>query len=704
MYSEAQQKEYFDKSKELLHSEASLNHETYQLLVQLIRFHEWKYYVQNDPLLSDAEYDQLYKALGKTESENPSWITNESPSQRVSSDLTDSFSAVSHFSPMLSLDNANSAEDLRGFDERLRRYLGLDQSAEIEYCVEPKYDGGTLVLVYEDDVLVRAATRGNGSQGDDITANARVIRTVPLSADMKSKGWTRMELRGEALMSKAHFHKLNDLREKEGQSLFANPRNASTGGLRMKDPEETQERGLELFIFQLAYLESTDDSLQYLTHSESLDILDGLGFKTPREERCTFPTIEGVIDYCNEWAEERENYPYEIDGMVIKANQFEIQDRSGNTAHHPRWAIAYKFKAKQATTKLIDIEYQVGKVGSITPVAKLDPVQLAGVTVSSVSLHNADFITARDLHIGDTVLVERAGDVIPYIVKAFPELRDGTEKKVVFPHACPFAPESDPVLLTREENEVIWRCIDCTCGKQSLQKIIYHVSKPAMNIDGLGKSLVEKFVDLGWIKDIADVYNLDYVAVSELDGLGDRSAGKLELAINAAKKNPIHRLLHSLSLHHLGAKASKIIAAEINHVLDLPKWTEEDFSAIKDIGPVLSKNMVEYFKNEQNIELLRKMESCGVNLHQLEADKPLVHSADAALLGKSILFTGSLQQMGRKEAQAMAEKAGAKNISAVSSKLNILVVGEKAGSKLKKAQSIGTVEILTEQEFIDLVK
>jgi DNA ligase (NAD+) len=387
--------------------------------------------------------------------------------------------------------------------------------------------------------------------------------------------------------------------------------------------------------------------------------------------------------------------------MVVKVNDRELQERTGYTSHHPRWSIAFKFKAKQATTKLLNVEYQVGKIGSITPVAKVEPVQLAGVTVASVSLHNEDFITGKDLHLGDTVLVERAGDVIPYIVKAMDELRDGSEQPIKFPQTCPVNDTDEPVELVRAEGEAAWRCPTCVCGAQNLQQIIFHVSKNAMDIDGMGKSIIERFYELGWLRTIADVYRLDYDQIAQLEGFGQKSADNLKASIEKAKQNPIYRLLHSLAIHHLGRKVSKIIAAEIKHVLDLREWTTEDFTNIKDVGPVVAENIAHYFHDEHNIKMLEEMEALGVNLKQTEDDIPKAASGDGPFVGKTILFTGSLQTMSRKEAQAKAEAAGAKNISAVSGNLDVLVVGEKAGSKLKKAQALGTVQVLTEEEFLE---
>lgn len=704
VYDLGSQKKLFDLSKELLKDPSRSDIDG---LRTVLKFHEWKYYVQNDPVLSDFEYDQLFNRLKEIESARPDLITPDSPTQRVSSDLTETVGTVTHLSPMLSLGNSYNAEDLIDFDSQIKKLIQIDSEADVEYCVEPKFDGGSIVLVYENDYLTRAATRGNGIEGEDITQNIRILPSIPLSVPFSNFGIYRVELRGEALIRKDEFNRLNAIREEEDLPLYANPRNAATGGLRTKDPNETRKRGIEVFFFQLALAEDregTDRLYQWDNHFDQINLLGDLGFKIPTIEKAKAKNINEAIDFIDAWAAKRDQYEYEIDGMVVKVNNHRLQQIAGYTQHHPRWAIAYKFKAKQASTKLINIEYQVGKVGSITPVAKLEPVQLAGVIVSSVSLHNEEFITSRDLRIGDTVLVERAGDVIPYIVKAFEELRDGSEVKVEFPEYCPINNTETPIALLKEDGEAAWRCPTCVCGAQDIQKIIFHVSKVAMDIDGFGKSYVHKFNELGWVRDISDVYNLDYEAIATLEGFGKRSAQNLKTSIDKAKLNPIHRLLHSLSIHHLGQKASKVISEHIDHVLDLAHWSIEDFTRIKDIGPVVAQNVVDYFANESNIELIKRLESFGVNMRQTEADRPKVINTEGPLSGKTILFTGTLTTMGRKEAQLLAEESGAKNISAISGSLNILVAGEKAGSKLKKAQQLGTVEILTEEQFLNIVK
>lgn len=698
-------KNLLEMSKTWLNREVEVDE--ISLLRDALRYHEHKYYVENDPVISDYEYDILYKKLEKLEHLHPELITPESPTQRVGSDLITEFRTIKHITPMLSLENSYNAEDLKNFEKQILKLTGGKDMHLIEYTVEPKYDGGSVALVYENDILVRAATRGNGFEGEDITANMRTLKTVPLRANFSEFGIQKAEIRGEALIRKSKFKEINQDRLKNGLSLFANPRNAATGGLRTKNPNETAKRGIELMAFQLGYAADADgnDVLKKLAgHFEALELLKNLGFKVPGDEKKKCSNIQEVIQFCQENELNRDSHEYELDGMVVKLNDFSLQQLCGNTAHHPRWAIAFKFKAKQATTKLLNIEYQVGKVGSITPVAKLEPVYLAGVTVSSVSLHNEEFITSRDLRIGDMVLVERAGDVIPYIVKCLPEMRDGSEKPFRFPTHCPVNSDtSNPVPLTKKHGESVWRCENCICGAQDLQRIIFHVSKDAMDIDGLGKSQVEKFYELGWLKDISDVYNLDYNLIAQLEGFGEKSVQNLKNSIDKAKKNPIHKLLHSLSIHHLGNKASKLIAERIRHVLDLTKWNLEDFTQIKDIGPVVAENTIKWFSNEKNIAMLQRMETYGVNLFQTEEDKPLESSELGLLSGKTILFTGTLERLGRKEAEQLAASMGAKVLSAVSSNLNILVVGSAAGSKLAKAQKLGTVEIWDENKFLELV-
>jgi DNA ligase (NAD+) len=701
--------ENYARSKAYLNGEVNTSaQEQAEELKQLLRYHEWRYYVQDDPVLGDFEYDTLYKQLEALEAADPELVTQDSPTQRVGSDLTGDSVSVPHLVPMLSLGNSYNADDLAEFDKQVKRMLNMDEADPLPYAVEPKYDGGTIVLVYEDDRLVRAATRGNGVLGEDMTHNARVIRSIPLTAEFSKYGLHKVEIRGEVIIRKDRFEEMNKLRAEAGMTLFANPRNTATGGMRMKSPKEVVDRNLEAFIYSFGYGVDKDgnDAIQPLeTHTKAMDVLTELGFKVPATafERTRTKDISGVYDFCAKWEAQRNDYAYEIDGMVVKVDDLVLQERAGYTSHHPRWAIAYKFAAKQATTTLENVEYQVGKIGTITPVAKTTPVSLAGVMISSVSLHNEDFIRDKDLRLGDKVLLERAGDVIPYIVKPMEDLRDGSEIPIVWPEDCPINHTDTPVKLIREEGEAAWRCPNCVCGKQDLARIVFHVSKAAMDIDGMGKRYVELFHAKGWMNSIVDVYRLPYDWISVLEGFGNKSAVNLEKAVDKARNQPLWRFLYGFSIHHFGKKATQLVAQNIEHALDLADWTEEQFTNIKDIGPTVAKNVTEWFANPANIQMIKELEELGVNVRATEEDRPKAEVTEGPFVGKSMLFTGSLQQLSRKEAQEKAKNAGARIVSAVSGKLDILVVGEKPGSKLKKANALETVVVMTEAEFLEML-
>jgi DNA ligase (NAD+) len=711
MYTPDEQRRLFDLTKRLLaqNTEGGISplEASAQVadLTETIRYHEWRYRELDDAQIPDTDFDKLFDALKSLETRFPELKKSDSPTQAIGSDLGGFGDKVQHLTPTLSLDKAYNEEELTDFDTSVKKLADLDPESEIEYCVEPKFDGGTIVLIYENDQLTRGATRGNGTIGELITENAKVITGIPHKAAFSKYDLRKVELRGEALVHKDNFDKINQKRLADGQQLFANPRNAATGGLRTKDPRDTASRAIEAFVYQIGFAENTEGGnalLSMSNHSHSLEILEDLGFKVPESEKKICRNIAEVIAFCQEWQEKRDTYGYEIDGMVIKVNDLKIQDACGYTSHHPRWAVAFKFKAKAAVTKLLNVEFQVGKTGAITPVGRLEPVQLAGVTVSNVSLHNEDVIRAKDIRIGDQVVVERSGDVIPYIAKSLAEVRTGAEKEIIFPEICPFD-ESKTVNLLRLEGEAAWRCPTCTCGRQDFQKFIFHVSKNAMNIDGMSEATIQRFQEEGWVKTIADFYRLDYSKIAVLKGFGKKSADNIQKAVENAKKNPIQRLLNSLSIQLLGQENAKLIAAEIEHVLDLQQWTVENFTAIKGIGEALAKNVMAYFQNEKNIDILKEMESLGVNLKPTEEDRKTAVNTEGVLSGKTILFTGSLTQFTRDEAEKAAANAGATLVSGVSKNLSILVVGEKAGSKLDKAKKLGMVQILTEQEFVDLI-
>ncbi len=709
MYTQEQERYYYDLSRKFLEEKelpkGAAAEEEMRELEDLLRYHEWRYYVKDDPVISDYEYDLLMKRLQALEEAYPEYASADSPTQRVSSDLTEDFPTVEHLFPLLSLANSYEASDLREFDAQVKRLLNLPEGEQIEYAVEPKFDGSSLGVTYENDRLSWAATRGDGIMGEEITANARVIRSIPLKAAFSEKGISRAEVRGEVLIRKDEFVKINAEREELGEPLFANPRNAAAGSLRMKDPKEVARRRLVLIAYRLGYVGDGDGNalpIPFERHSEATAWLADLGFRTPQqpEELKICKGIEEAIAHCEEWAEKRDAYPFEIDGMVLKVNRYDLQERCGYTAHHPRWAIAYKFKARQATTRLVAVEFQVGRTGVITPVGKLEPVSLAGAMISSVSLHNEDFIRERDLRIGDKVLLERAGDVIPYVVKALTDVRDGSEKPIVYPEFCPVNDAEEPVRLVRRAGEAAWRCPACVCGKQTLRKLVFFVSKDGMDIDGFGEAMVERFYEQGWLRNFADVYRLPYEEIEKLGGFGKKSVENLRVAIERSKNNPLHRLLQSLSIHQVGPKVAKLLAARVKDIFELAEWDEERFKDISEIGPIIAQNVMEFFRQEENLRILRELQELGVNVKRSEEDLPPAERT-GPLAGKTILFTGALQQMSRKEAKELAERAGARVLSGVSSKLNVLVVGEKPGSKLRKARELGSVEIWTEKEFLD---
>jgi len=666
-----------------------------QDLREVLRFHEYRYAILNEPLISDFEYDTLYKELEKIEAAHPGTVTPDSPTQRVAKSLTKEFPTVQHLVPMLSLDNSYNEDDLLDWDRRARELSGLE---ELEYCVEPKFDGASISLVYDHDMLLRGVTRGDGVAGDEITTNVRQIRSVPLSAAFSRYGIQQIEIRGEVLMNKDNFKKYNEQLAEQSLPPLANPRNAAAGSLRIKDPKEVSRRNLEAFLYHVSYFTHGEQPLHEAlkTHSGCLKMLWDLGFRSPQKERKVVKGIQAVIAYCRQYEQKRDELPYEIDGMVIKVNPIDLQDKMGMTTHHPRWAIAFKFKARQATSILRKVEFQVGRTGSITPVAKLDPVPLGGVTVSSVSLFNEEVVREKDLHIGDRVLVERAGDVIPYIVKPMAELRTGKETKIIFPTHCPVCGEK----LVKPEGEAVWRCVNINCPAQVVERIIHFSSKDAMDIRSLGEANVRKFFDLGYLKDIPGIYHLPYDEIRELEGFGEKSVNNLQSAIEVTKKQPLHRLIFGLGIRYVGETTAKTLAGTVSHLSEFAHFTQEDLTNLEDVGPKVAGSVYQFFHNGDNLDMLKKLESLGLNLKSLKSNE----SPGGNLNGQTFLFTGTLSRLKRSEAEEMVEKNGGKILGGVSSKLNNLVVGEDAGSKLEKAKKIASIRILTEDEFIRLLE
>lgn len=697
MYAKEQIIELQKLTNELLSKSSSLLIDKSELssLKEVLRFHEYRYYIENDPLIADFEYDQLYKSLEKIENQNPTLISPDSPTQRVGKGLTKDFPTVQHLVPMLSLDNSYNAEDLKDFDRKAKELTGLHV---IEYCVEPKFDGGSISLIYENDLLTRGATRGDGVEGDDVTINVKQIRSLPLSAKFSSVGIQQIEIRGEVLINKNNFRKYNDGLINQGLSPLANPRNAAAGSLRIKDAAEVAKRNLEAFIYHVSYFSLLPDCQtpeKLLTHAGSLQLLWELGFRSPEKEKKVFTGIDEVIRYCGDFELIRDDLPYEIDGMVIKVNTIALQEKMGMTSHHPRWAIAYKFKARQATTKLIQIDFQVGRTGAVTPVAKLEPVAIGGVTVSSISVHNEDYIKEKDLRIGDMVLIERAGDVIPQIVKSLPDVRTGQEKIIKFPTHCPVCNSQ----LFKEEEEAVWRCINIECPAQVVEKIIHFVSKDAMDIRGFGDANVRKFYDLNLLNDIPGIYTINLSAITGMEGFGQKSIDNLQTAILQSKKQPLHRLIYALGIRFVGETTAKTLAQAVNHLLDFQNYTLEMLQSLEDVGPKVAGSIHHFFSNTDNINMLKQLEELGL---QLKNEKKIVNNV-GNLTGQTFLFTGTLPTLKRSDAEKMAEDNGGKLLSGVSTKLNYLVVGEDAGSKLEKAKKINTVKIISEEEFLQLI-
>jgi len=667
-----------------------------ELLKNILRFHEYRYYILNDPLISDYEYDQLYKALLQIEVSQPGLVTPDSPSQRVGNSLNQGFITVQHLVPMLSLENSYNAEDLTDWERKAKELTGLPA---IEYCIEPKFDGASISLIYENDLLVRAATRGDGVEGEDITNNIRQIRSIPLSAPFSQYGIRQIEIRGEVLISKTSFKKYNDWLQSQNLAPLANPRNAASGSLRMKDPKEVARRNLEAFLYHVSYFIKADDhtavSPLLASHSGTLDMLWQCGFRSPQKEKQVVTGIEEVIQHVHDFELLRDELPYEIDGMVIKVNAISLQDQMGMTTHHPRWAIAFKFKARQATSTLRAVEFQVGRTGAVTPVAKLDPVFLAGVTVSSISIHNEEYIREKDLKIGDHILIERAGDVIPQIVKSLPELRTGNETVIQFPQYCPVCKSQ----LFKEEEEAVWRCINIECEAQVVERMIHFVSKDAMDIKSFGEANVRKFYEAGLLKDIPGIYTLDFSAIAAMEGFGKKSIDNLQLAIEASKKQPLNRLIYALGIRFVGETTAKTLANSISHLLDLAGKTEADLIQLEDVGIKVAASVYRFFSNAENIAMLHILEAYGLQF--MNEKNETVSSGN--LTGQSFLFTGTLTKFKRSEAETLVEQNGGIIVSGVSSKLNYLVVGADAGSKLEKAKKINTVKILSEDDFLQLI-
>lgn len=651
-----------------------------ETLHRLLNQYNHEYYVMDNPSVPDSEYDKLLHELIHIEEEHPEFKTEDSPTVRVGGEAQATFNKVRHDTPMLSLANAFNEEDLRRFDARVREHAG-----KVEYMCELKIDGLAVSLKYENGRFVQGLTRGDGTIGEDITENLRTIRAIPL----KIKKPLTFEVRGEAFMPKASFERLNKEKEEAGEQAFANPRNAAAGSLRQLDSKLAAKRRLSIFLY------SVNDFTNFhaTSQSEALDELDELGFKT-NQNRKRESDIEGVLEYIKYWTEKRQDLSYDIDGIVIKVNDLEEQDELGYTQKSPRWAIAYKFPAEEVVTTLHDIELSVGRTGVVSPTAVLEPVRVAGTTVSRASLHNEDLIHEKDIRIGDSVVIKKAGDIIPEVVRSLPDRRPEGTETYHMPTHCPSCGHE----LVRLDGEVALRCINPKCPAQLVEGMIHFVSRQAMNIDGLGTKLIMQLYDNEIIKDVADLYYLTKDDLLPLERMGEKKADNLLNAIEASKENSFEHLLFGLGIRHLGVKASQVIAERFDNMERLFEVTEEELLEIHDIGDKLATSLITYLNNEDIIALIDKLRAKNVNMKYKGIRTSEIES-DSEFNGLTVVLTGKLHNMTRTEASKWLEAQGAKTTSSVTKNTDLVIAGEDAGSKLTKAEKLGT-EIWSEADFI----
>ena len=650
-------------------------------LVALLNKYSYDYYVEDNPQISDTEYDTLYKQLEKLEQEYPEFILDNSPTQRVGDRVLDEFEKVIHKVPMLSLSNTFSIEDLRDFDSRISK-LSSDNS--IEYICELKIDGLAISINYENGKLVSAATRGDGMVGENVTENIKTIFSIPKTLKIKKS----FEVRGEVYLPKKSFELLNKEREENNEVLFANPRNAAAGSLRQLDSKITAKRRLSAFIYSVVGDENINSQKMALTVAADLGLPVNPNFKLCK-------TIDEVVDYIMYWEEHKQDLPYEIDGIVIKVNSYSLQEEIGSTQKSPRWATAYKFPEEELATKLLDIELSVGRTGIITPVAVLNPINISGSTVSKASLHNKDIIDELDIHIGDMVVVKKAGEIIPKVVRVVEELRLANSEKYIMPNICPscesktFTKEGDPFT----------RCLNSDCPEQNIRKIIHFASREALNIEGLGDKVVATLYEKGIIKHTIDLFSLDRNKLVELERMGDKSVDNLLNAIENSKQSSLDKVIFALGILNVGKKAGKILAEYYKNLTNFSKATVDELLELPDIGLITAESIVDYLSNDNNLRFINELIEIGMNPQYEIQNK----NTDNIFSGKTIVLTGKLVELTRNEAKEYLERFGAKVTGSVTSKTDYVIAGEKAGSKLAKAEQLG-IQVLSEDEFIDIMK
>lgn len=653
-----------------------------------IEHHNYLYYVEAKPEISDREFDKLYDELKKLEGAHPELITPDSPTKRVGGQPIEGFATVSHREPMLSIDNTYNPGELREFDRRVHKLL---EGEPVQYVVELKIDGVAISLTYENGQFTVGATRGDGERGDDVTHNLKTVMGVPL----RLRGThppALFEARGEVYMERADLARLNRDRVEKGLEPFANPRNSTAGSLKLLDPRLCAQRRLRLFT----YAQGAMEGVRPQTHTEVLDLLRKFGFPVNPNIQA-FDSIHEVVTYCESWDKRRIDLPYETDGMVIKVNDLEQRRRLGATSKAPRWVVAYKFAAEQALTKLLTIEVSVGKTGTLTPVAHLEPVQLAGTTVKRASLHNADEIARKDIRVGDMVMVEKAGEIIPYVIRSESSARKGDEKVFHFPKKCPVC--GSPV--EREEGEAAYRCTGINCPAQLKEKLRFYAHRNAMDIEGLGEALVHQLVDAGLVRTIPDLYRLKMEPLLDLERMGKKSAQNLLDGIEASKPRGLAKVLTGLGILHVGERMAEILAEEFGNIDDLMTASAERLARIKGVGPILAESISKTFHNPDTRKIIEDLRAQGVKLNQDRKPTP-AQVGGTDLTGKSFVVTGTLEHFSRDEIEGLIKQLGGKATGSVSKKTDYVVVGENAGSKLDKAQELG-IKTLTEAEFEKLV-
>jgi DNA ligase (NAD+) len=653
-------------------------------LKKILNYHNHRYYVLDDPEISDGEYDVLYNKLLYLEERDPSLITPDSPSQRVGAKASDKFEKVEHKKKMLSLSNAMNIDELIQFDTRIKKDLNITDS-DIEYIVEPKLDGFSVEAVYENNIFVLGSTRGDGDVGEDVTRNLKTVRSIPLS--LTNTAFMPLEIRGEVVMEKKEFEQLNELRSESGKQLFANPRNSAAGSIRQLDPKITAGRNLKAYFYGLGFINET----AFNTHEDVLNYIKNIGFKITEYKKCL--NIEDVINECKRLESFRNDLKFEIDGAVVKVNDLSIQASLGERSRNPRWAIAYKFAPQEATTRIKDIVLQVGRTGVVTPIAVLEPVNISGVDVKRATLHNIDEILNKDIRIGDTVIIHRAGDVIPKIIKVVISKRTGKEESFYMPENCPVC----AFKIVRVDDESAYRCLNLRCPSVIKEKIKHFVSRRAMNIDGFGAKLVEQMVDNKMIEDFSDIYTLTIQKIKKLERFGDKSAANLVSAIESSKDQGLQKFVYGLGIRHVGETISKSLVSVYRDIDLLKNAEKDDLIKIKDIGTEAADSIVSFFSNEQNLEVISRMQKAGVNM------KIGLSGGNALLKDKKFAFTGTLSLFSRASARDTVEEFGGITVSSVSKTLDFLVAGDQPGTKIIIAEKLG-IKIINESEFKKLVQ